>query len=542
MELRRGIPRQERDLAYNDLRDFIRQLDKAGELKHITQEIDPILEMAEIADRISKLGRGTKKAGGPALLFENVKGYPGAKVLMNQFGSEARMKLALNVDSLDGIAERIRMLLHPQTPTSIMDKLKMLPMLAEVGNFFPKVVSARDASCKQVIHKGEDVNLLDLPILKTWPQDGGRFITLPCVVTRDPKSGKRNVGMYRMQVYDGRTTGMHWQRQKVAAEHMRDRLRAATPDQTSSVDLMALTAGGTTAAASLESFSAQTITRLREDRMEVAVAIGTDPAITFSAIVPAPPEVEEYLIAGFLRQKPVELVKAETVDLEVPAHAEYILEGYVQLGELRTEGPFGDHTGFYTMQDEYPVFHLTAITHRKDPVYAATVVGKPPMEDAWMGKAVERIFLPLMQLTLPEIVDVNLPAEGVFHNLMIVSIRKSYAGHARKVMNGIWAMGQAMFTKCVIVVDEDCDVQDLAEVTLRVANNIDPERDIQFTLGPVDSLDHASRLPNYGSKMGIDATQKWAAEGFTRTWPAMLTMDSAVTAKVDALWKKLNLE
>lgn len=305
---------------------------------------------------------------------------------------------------------------------------------------------------------------------------------------------------------------------------------------------MALTAGGTTAAASLESFSAQTITRLREDRMEVAVAIGTDPAITFSAIVPAPPEVEEYLIAGFLRQKPVELVKAETVDLEVPAHAEYILEGYVQLGELRTEGPFGDHTGFYTMQDEYPVFHLTAITHRKDPVYAATVVGKPPMEDAWMGKAVERIFLPLMQLTLPEIVDVNLPAEGVFHNLMIVSIRKSYAGHARKVMNGIWAMGQAMFTKCVIVVDEDCDVQDLAEVTLRVVNNIDPERDIQFTLGPVDSLDHASRLPNYGSKMGIDATQKWAAEGFTRTWPAMLTMDSAVTAKVDALWKKLNLE
>ena len=529
-------------MAYNDLRDWIKQLDKAGELKRIAVEVDPILEMAEIADRASKLGKGTAKAGGPALLFENVKGYPGSSVLMNQFGSEARMKLALNVDSLDGIADRIRTLLHPQTPTSMMDKLKMLPMLAEVGSFFPKVISAKDAACKQVIHKGDEVNLLDLPILKTWPQDGGRFITLPCVVTRDPKSGKRNVGMYRMQVYDGQTTGMHWQRQKVAAEHLRDRFRAASPDLASRVDLMAVTSGGTTAASSLETLNAQTITRLRGDRMEVAVAIGTDPAITFSAIVPAPPEVEEYLIAGFLRQKPVELVKAETVDLEVPAHAEYILEGYVQLDELRTEGPFGDHTGFYTMQDEYPVFHLTAITHRKDPIYAATVVGKPPMEDAWMGKAVERIFLPLMQLPLPEIVDVNLPAEGVFHNLMIVSIRKSYAGHARKIMNGIWAMGQAMFTKCVIVVDEDCDVQDVAEVTLRVANNIDPERDIQFTLGPVDSLDHASRLPNYGSKMGIDATRKWAAEGFTRPWPPMLKMDPAVVARIDQLWKTLKID
>ena len=255
---------------------------------------------------------------------------------------------------------------------------------------------------------------------------------------------------------------------------------------------MAQTSGGIAPASDPASIPPTTLTKVREGRMEVAVAIGTDPATTFSAIVPAPPEVEEYLIAGFLRGKPVELVKAETVDLEVPAHAEYILEGYVNLAELRTEGPFGDHTGFYTMEDQYPVFHVTCITHRKDPIYAATIVGKPPMEDAWMGKAVERIFLPLMQLTLPEIVDVCLPPEAVFHNLMIVSIRKSYAGHARKIMNGIWAMGQAMFTKCVIVVDEDCDVQDLAEVTLRVANNIDPERDIQFTLGPVDSLDHAS--------------------------------------------------
>jgi 4-hydroxy-3-polyprenylbenzoate decarboxylase len=264
--------------------------------------------------------------------------------------------------------------------------------------------------------------------------------------------------------------------------------------------------------------------------------------MTFAATAPLPDGLDEVLFAGFVRKKSVELVKCETVDLEVPAHAEIILEGYVELGELRTEGPFGDHTGFYTMQDEYPVFHITCITHRKDPVWAATLVGKPPMEDAWMGKAVERIFLPLMQLTMPEIVDVNLPAEGVFHNLMIVAIRKSYAGQARKVMSGIWAMGQAMFTKCVIVVDEDCDVQDVAEVTLRVANNIDPERDIQFMLGPVDSLDHASRLPNYGSKMGIDATRKWAAEGFTREWPPMLTMDKEVKSKVDAIWKKLGIE
>jgi 4-hydroxy-3-polyprenylbenzoate decarboxylase len=346
--------------------------------------------------------------------------------------------------------------------------------------------------------------------------------------------------MYRMQVYDGQTTGMHWQRQKVAAEHLRERLRqAATADAwgdagAARVQMMAETAGGTVGNVAFAQANGQ--------RLEVAVVIGTDPATTFSAIVPAPPEVEEFLISGFLRQSPLELVKCETVDLEVPANAEIVLEGYVELNELRSEGPFGDHTGFYTMEDDYPVFHITCITHRKNPVYAATIVGKPPMEDAWMGKAVERIFLPLMRLTMPEIVDVNLPVEGVFHNLMIVSIRKSYAGQARKIMNGIWSMGQAMFTKCVIVVDEDCDVQDLGEVTLRVANNIDPERDIQFTLGPVDSLDHASRLPNYGSKMGIDATRKWSAEGFTRPWPPMIAMDPTTRARIDGIWKKLGLD
>ena len=522
-------------MAYDDLRAWIKALDKAGELKRIHEPVDPVLEITEITDRVSKRG---VPAGGSALLFENIKGHPGSQVLMNQFGSERRMKMALEVDSLDDVAGRIKDLLELKSPDGLLGKLKMLPMLAEVGRFFPRSVAAKDAPCKQVILR-ENFSVLQFPVLQCWPLDGGRFITLPCVITRDPKSGKRNMGMYRMQVYDHQTTGMHWQRQKVAAEHLRERLRAAAVTDASGdasaarVRVMAETAGGTTAIALPEG---------KNRRLEVAVVIGTDPATTFSAIVPAPPEVEEFVIAGFLRQAPVDLVNCETVDLQVPANAEIVLEGYVELDELRMEGPFGDHTGFYTMEEEYPVFHITCITHRRDAIYAATIVGKPPMEDAWMGKAVERIFLPLMRLTIPEIVDINLPVEGVFHNLMIVSIRKSYAGQARKVMNGIWSLGQAMFTKCIIVVDEDCDVQNAGEVTLRVANNIDPERDIQFTLGPVDSLDHSSRLPNYGSKMGIDATRKWNAEGFTRPWPQMIAMDPSTRARVDAIWKKLGLE
>jgi 4-hydroxy-3-polyprenylbenzoate decarboxylase len=521
-------------LAYNDLRDWIAALEKAGELKRIKTEVDAILEITEITDRVSKSGRGSLEKngqpGGSALLFENVKGHPGAKVLINQFGSERRMRLALGVDALEEIPERIKLLMNVKSPEGLLDKIKMLPMLADLGKFFPKTVPT--GPCKEVIKRG-NFSLLDLPILKCWPQDAGRFITLPCVITRDPRTGKRNVGMYRMQVYDERTTGMHWQRQKVAAEHYRDSLRAAAgAGATAGVDIMARSSGGSMLAAG----------DLPSGKLEVAVAIGTEPALTFSAIVPAPPEIEEFMIAGFLRQKPVELVKCETVDLEVPANAEIILEGYVNLDELRSEGPFGDHTGFYSLADDYPVFHVTCITHRKDPIYATTIVGKPPMEDAWMGKAVERIFLPLMKLTLPEIVDVNLPVEGVFHNLMIVSIRKSYPGHARKVMNGIWALGQAMFTKCIIVVDEDVDVQDIPEVVLRVSNNIDPERDIQFTLGPVDSLDHAARLANFGSKMGIDATRKWSTEGFTRPWPDEIKMSDDVKALVDKKWKNLGIE
>jgi 4-hydroxy-3-polyprenylbenzoate decarboxylase len=522
-------------LAYDDLRSFIAALERAGELKKISTEVDPILEITEITDRVSK-GRSAKGGapGGPALLFQNVKGYPGAEVLINQFGSESRMKLALEVGSLNEIADRIRHFMDVKSPQGFLDKVKMLPMLAEIGKFFPKTVSS--GPCKEVI-LNDKFSLLDFPILQCWPNDAGRFITLPCVVTRDPKTGKRNVGMYRIQVYDDKTTGMHWQRQKVAAEHVRDLMRASAaggdPARTSvAVDIMARSLGGSILAAG----------NRPRGKMEVAVAIGTDPALTFSAIVPAPPEVEEYMIAGFLRQKPVELVKCETVDLEVPANAEIVLEGYINLDELRTEGPFGDHTGFYSLADEYPVFHVTCITHRKNPIYATTIVGKPPMEDAWMGKTVERIFLPMMKLTIPEIIDVNLPIEGVFHNLMLVSIRKSYPGQARKVMNAIWSLGQAMFTKCVIVVDEDVDVQDIGDVTLKVCNHIDPERDIQFTMGPIDSLDHASRLPNYGSKMGIDATRKWASEGFTRPWPDEIRMDAATKALVDKKWKELGLD
>ena len=542
-------------MALDDLRDWIRVLEKAGELKRVREQVDPILEITEITDRVSKIGRaGTSSKknsyapGGPALLFENIKGHPGHSVLINQFGSERRMQLALGVSSLDEVAARIEGMMQVKSPEGMFDKLKMLPLLAEVGKFFPKTIAAKDAPCKEVILR-ENFNLLDFPILQCWPLDAGRFITLPCVITRDLKSGKRNMGMYRMQVYDAQTTGMHWQRQKVAAEHFRNHLRAAaeknaTGDAAAArVSAMAETGGGSTrSAAAVGGMPQVAFGNLKDGRLEVAVAIGTDPATTFSAIVPAPPEIEEYVIAGFLRRSPVELVKCETVDLEVPAHAEIILEGYVSLDELRSEGPFGDHTGFYTMEDDYPVFHITCITHRKNPIYAATIVGKPPMEDAWMGKTVERIFLPMMRMTIPEIVDINLPVEGVFHNLMIISIRKSYAGQARKVMSGIWSLGQAMFTKCIVVVDEDCDVQDLGEVTLRVANNIDPERDIQFTMGPVDSLDHASRQPNYGSKMGIDATRKWAAEGFNRPWPQMIEMDGGTRAKVDAIWKKLGIE
>ncbi len=464
-------------MPFDDLRQWIAALDRAGQLKRIQTEADPILEIAEITDRVSKSRDSKGVPGGQALLFQNLKGHPGAQLLINQFGSEARMKLAMGVDSYDEIAARIRMFMDMKSPQGFLDKLKMLPLLTEAGKFFPRTVSS--GPCKEVI-KRDNFSLLDFPILQCWPKDGGRFITLPCVTTRDPKSGKRNLGMYRMQVYDERTTGMHWQRQKNAAEHYREALRRAvvTSNQVETAasagqpgrSPAATTMGHSRAAVDIMARSSGGSVLAEGDRptgkMEVAVAIGTDPVVTFASIVPAPPDIEEYLVAGFLRGAPVDLVKCETVDLEVPATSEIVLEGYVNLDELRTEGPFGDHTGFYSLEDLYPVFHVTCITHRKDPIYAATIVGKPPQEDAYMGKAVERIFFPLMKLTIPELVDINMPIEGVFHNLMIVSIKKSYPGQARKVMNAIWSLGQAMFTKCIVVVDEDVDVQDIADVRL----------------------------------------------------------------------------
>jgi 4-hydroxy-3-polyprenylbenzoate decarboxylase len=457
--------------------------------------VDPNLEITEIADR-------AVKSNGPALLFENPKNH-NIPVFINGFAGMRKMELALDVDSVDSIAARIAEYLEMKTPQGLMGKLKMLPKLAEMGSFFPREVSG--GPVKEVIKK-DGFSLYDYPILKCWPQDGGPFITLPLVFSKNPVTGKRNVGVYRLQVYDERSTGMHWQTHKQGAEHYRRRLAEG-----------------------------------KEERMEVAVAIGSDPATMFSGILPLPPDLDEMLFAGFLRSKPVELVKCETVDLEVPANAEIVLEGYVKLGELRTEGPFGDHTGFYSLEDEFPVFHVTCITQRKNPIYATTIVGPPPMEDYYMGKTIERVFLPLMRLQLPEVVDMCMPAEGIFHNLMILSIRKSYPLQARKVMSAIWGLGQAMFTKCIVVVDHDVNVQDLREVAWKALNNIDPERDIQFVLGPVDQLDHSSRLPNYGSKMGIDATRKWPGEGFTRPWPDVIQMDEDVKKRVEGICKQLGI-
>src|SRR5271168_2670353 len=455
-------------VAYRDLREFVARLEKAGELGRITAELDPVLEIAEITDRVSK-------AGGPALLFERPKGSK-VPLLINSVGSARRMNLALEVESLDEIAERIRGYLNMQSPQGFFDKLKMLPKLAELGSFFPKTV--KSGPCKEVIRK-DDFSLDYFPILKCWPQDGGRYITWPMVITKNPDTGKRNVGCYRMQVFDERSTGMHWQTQKHGADHYRNS-RAKNP-------------GG---------------------RLEVAVAIGADPATALAGILPVPPDMDEFLFSGFLRRDPVDLVPCKTVDLEVPANAEIVLEGYVEIGEMREEGPFGDHTGFYSLEGQFPVFHIQCITHRKDPLYLTTIVGPPPQEDYFMGHAIERVFMPVMKMQYPEIVDVAMPAEGIFQNLMIVAIRKSYPGQARKIMNAIWSLGQAMFTKVVVVVDHDVNVQDLREVTWKALCAIDPERDVQFTLGPVDTLDHAARRQDFGSKMGIDATRKWPEEGF----------------------------
>ncbi len=492
-------------VAYKDLREFIARLEREGELKKISAEVDVDLEITEVTDRVSK-------AGGPALLFEKPRSAKDGvaysiPLLINTLGSRRRIELGLEVASLEDVAGRIEGLLEMKSPEGFLEKVKLLPKLAELGSFFPK--SVKSGPVKEVIER-DNFSLARFPIMKCWPQDAGRFITFTLVITRSPKTGRRNVGCYRMQVFDERTTAMHWQIHKGGAEHFRW----------------------------LERQGPQGKARC----MDVAVAIGSDPATMLSGILPLPQDLDEFLFAGFLRKEPVELVSCETVDLEVPANAEIVLEGYVDLDDIRVEGPFGDHTGFYSLEDKFPAFHLTCVTRRKDPIYVSTIVGPPPMEDYWMGYAVERIFLPLMRKQMPEVVDMHMPPEGIFHNLMIVAIRKSYPGHARKVMNAIWGLPGAMFTKCIVVVDHDTDVHNLREVAWKAFNHIDPERDIQFVLGPVDQLEHASRLPNFGSKMGIDATRKTASEGFTRPWPDEIVMDEKTKRNVDAKWESLGLK
>ncbi len=468
---------------------------RRGSLKRISAEVDPVLEITEITDR-------TVKAGGPALLFERPKGS-NVPVVTNLVGTERRMNLALEVDSLDEVAERISVVSRHAVAAGHPRKSEDAAEARRDRLVFPEDRAQRRLPGSRAHDR---FSLFDFPILQCWPQDGGRYITWPMVITKNPETGKRNIGCYRMQVFDERTTGMHWQTQKHGAEHFRS-ARAKN----------------------------------REGKIEVAVAIGADPATCLAGILPVPPEMDEFLFSGFLRREPVELVRCKTVDLEVPANAEIVLEGYVNLGELRTEGPFGDHTGFYSLEGEYPVFHVTCITHRKDPLYLTTIVGPPPQEDYFIGHAIERVFLPVMKMQHPEIVDVAMPAEGIFQNLMIVAIRKSYPGHARKTMNAIWSLGQAMFTKVIVVVDHDVNVQDSGEVVWKALCAIDPERDIQFVLGPVDTLDHAARRQDFGSKMGIDATRKWPEEGYTGRWPDEIKMDGATKERMDALWAQLKL-
>lgn len=516
--------RWHKSMGYQDLREFMARLEREGELKRIGEPVDVDLEITEITDRVSK-------AGGPALLFEKpCSARDGVQysvpLLINTLGSKRRLELALDAGSVDEVAGRIDEVLDVKPPAGLLDKVRMLPKLAELGSFFPRTVKSSPA--KEVIDR-ETPSLARFPVMKCWPQDAGRFITWPMVITRSPKTGRRNVGCYRMQVFDERTTAMHWQIHKGGAEHFRALGRAAA----AGVEIVKESPGA-------EGISSPEAAGNRR-RLQVAAAIGADPITMLAGILPLPEDLDEFLFAGFLRRQAVELVKCETVDLEVPADAEIVLEGYVDLDDLRTEGPFGDHTGYYSLADQFPAFHITCITQRRRPIYVSTIVGPPPMEDYWMGHAVERLFLPLMRRQMPEVVDMHMPPEGVFHNLMIVSIRKRYPGHARKVMNAIWGLPGAMFTKCIVVVDDDVDVHNLKEVVWKTLNHIDPERDIQFTLGPVDQLEHASRLPNFGSKMGVDATHKWPTEGFARPWPDEIRMDAATKQRVDGLWARLKL-
>ena len=484
---------------YQSLRQFVSFLEERKELVRIKEPVKADLEITEITDRVTK-------SGGPALLFENVIKVDGRRsqfpLLINTYGTWKRMAWALGVEDVEEIARELEALIKTEPPSGLMDKLRMLPKLAKIGSYFPKTVSK--GACQEVALPEPDLSII--PYIKCWPDDGGPYITFPVVITKDPDTGIRNVGTYRMQVFDKKTAGMHWQIHKGGSKHFQ---------------------------------------RYRElkQKIPVAVCLGGDPVLGYAATAPMPDNFDELLLAGFIRKKAVELVKCKTIDLEVPADCDFVIEGYVDpLAPLVKEGPFGDHTGYYSLADDYPLFHVTAITHRKEPIYPTIIVGPPIQEDGCLGKATERIFLPLIKATFPEIRDMHLPIETCFHNLIIVSIKKQYPGHAKKIMHSFWGTGQLMFSKCIIVVDEDVNVQDLKEVAWRVSNNIDARRDVIFAEGPVDALDHAAEQFAYGSKMGIDATRKWKEEGFQREWPEVVKMSPEVKKRVDELWNKLGIK
>lgn len=476
-------------MAYKDLQDFMYHLKEKKLLDEIDIEVDSELEITEIADRVSK-------KNGNALLFKNVKNsdYP---LLINCFGTYERMNYALEVKELDEIAETIMNFMHDSNYITLKDKVKSIPKLAEV---FPKKV--KNAPCQEVV---EVADLRKLPILKCWPEDGGRYITLPLVITMDPETNQQNVGMYRLQVYDKNTTGMHWHLHKDGKEIY-------------------------------EKY------RKLGKRMPVSVAIGCDPATIYAASAPLPKMIDEMIFAGFLRKSPVEIVKSITSDIYVPANSEFVLEGYVDLDEKRLEGPFGNHTGYYSLADNYPVFHIEKITRKKNPVYSTTIVGKPPMENCYLGKATERIFLPLIKIQFPEIVDMNFPLEGVFNNCVIVSIKKVYPKHAHKIMSSLWDIGQMRYTKMIIVVDGNIDPKDISTVAWKVFNNLDPSRDLIISEGPLDALDQASNTPFYGSRLGIDATKKWPTERHLRLWTEDIEMSKEIKDMVDKRWKKYGIK
>ncbi|MFN2602161.1 MAG: menaquinone biosynthesis decarboxylase [Gemmatimonadaceae bacterium] len=490
-------------MSIDNIAQFIDAIDEAGEIARIGHPVAAKLELCEIADRVMK-----SPGGGRALLFENVTLDNGSRspypVAINLFGSMKRICLALGVEDLDEIGARITELLAMKVPEGLIEKLSLLPRLLEMTKFPPRVRRGTPA-CQEVVWQGGDIDLGQIPIIKCWPDDGGAYITFPMVITRDPKRGIRNVGMYRIMQTGKTTLAMHWQRHKVGAAHWRE-----------------MAAEGRT--------------------MPVCIAIGGDPPSIYSASAPLPPNIDEFIFSGFLRREPVSLAKALTNELEVPAEADFVIEGYIDPSEdLVVEGPFGDHTGFYSEADLYPLVHVTAITTRKSPIYATTIVGRPPMEDYYLGHATERIFLPLLKLTVPEIVDYHMPAEGIFHNLVFVSIDKQYPGQAYKVMNALWGQGLMSLAKVLVILDKGVNVQNEKEAWWIALNNIDPERDVRFTMGPMDVLDHSARAFTYGSKMGIDATRKWPEEGFTRNWPKLIEMDEPTKKKVDAIWGRLGL-